>query len=135
MLRRIVNVTTTVLFSCVLVLMGIFIFRSSYIRFWETLKDFGRSIAYYFCEIFGIPHSITPTVNDFSQGVDITVPLPDDFDGFKTNALLYFKLLIDKGNFYGWTSHIAGVMTEIMKFSIIIIPCLIGLWFYIKRLY
>ncbi|MDE6867645.1 MAG: hypothetical protein K2J83_00670, partial [Clostridia bacterium] len=118
-----------------LVLLGVFIFRSSYIRLGETLLDFGRSIAYYFCEIFGIPHSITPTVNDFSQVVDNTVPLPDNFDGFKTNALLYFQLLVDKGNFYGWLSYIAGVMTVIMKFSVILIPCFIGLWLAVKQLY
>lgn len=134
-MRRAINIIFTLMISVELVLLGVFVFSSSYLRLWETLQDFGRSIGYYFCEIFGIEHSITPTVNDFSHIVDITVPLPDNFEGFKTEALLYFKLLVDKGNFYGWTSHIAGVMTEIMKFSIILIPGIIGLWFYIKHIY
>lgn len=119
-----------------LVLLGVFVFQSSYIRLWETLQDFGRSIGYYFCEVFGLPHNIVPTVLDSSQASgNVTVPLPDNFAEFKTDVFIYIKLLVDRDNFYGWTSHIAGVMTEITKALIIIIPCFIGMWFYIKHLY
>ena len=134
-MRRAINIIFTLMISVGLILLGVFIFRSSYLRFWETLQDFGRSIGYYFCEVFGIPHNITPTVNDLTQITDKPSILPDNFDGFKNNALIYFSLLVDKGNFNGWLSHIAGVMTEIMKAAIIVIPCFIGLWFYIKHLY
>lgn len=135
-MRRAINIIFTLMISVGLVLLGVFIFSSSYLRLWETLQDFGRSVGYYFCEVFGISHNITPTVIDSSQASEgITVPLPNDFTGFKADALLYFQLLIDKGNFHGWTSHIAGVMTEIMKFSIILIPCFIGIWLFIKHLY
>ena len=135
-MRRAINIIFTLMISVGLVLLGVFIFSSSYLRLWETLQDFGRSVGYYFCEVFGISHNITPTVIDSSQASEgITIPLPNDFTGFKADALLYFQLLIDKGNFYVWTSHIAGVMTEIMKFSIILIPCFIGIWLFIKHLY
>lgn len=134
-MRRAVNIVFTLMISVGLVLLGVFIFQSSYIRLWETLQDFGRSVGYYFCEVFGIPHNITPTVNELSQAVDITAPLPDTADGFKTNALLYFTLLADKSNFNGWLAHIAGVITEITKAAIIFVPCLIAIWFVIKHFY
>ena len=134
-MRRAINIIFTLMISVGLILLGVFIFSSSYLRFWETLQDFGRSIGYYFCEVFGIPHNITPTVNDLTQITDKPSILPDNFDGFKNNALIYFSLLVNKSNFNGWLSHIAGVITEIMKVSIILIPCFIGLWFYIKHLY
>ena len=135
-MRRAINIIFTLMISAGLVLLGVFIFSSSYVRLWEALQDFGRSIGYYFCEVFGIEHNIIPTVLDSSQASgNITVPLPDDFSDFKANAVTYFGLLFSKSNFYGWTSHIAGAMTNITKALIIIIPCFIGLWFYIKHLY
>ena len=135
-MRRAINIIFTLMISVGLVLLGVFVFQSSYIRLWETLQDFGRSIGYYFCEVFGIEHNIIPTVLDSSQASgNIAVPLPDDFSDFKANAVTYFGLLFSKSNFYGWTSHIAGAMTNITKALIIIIPCFIGLWFYLKHLY
>ena len=134
-MRKAINIVFTLMISVGLVLLGVFIFRSSYVRLWETVKDFGRSFGFYFCEIFYIPHGITPTVNSFSQVVDNTVTLPDNFTEFKTDTALYFKLLFSKHNFLGWTSHMAGVMTKIMKLSVIIIPCIIVLWFAIKHIY
>lgn len=127
-MRRIIDILFTLMISVGLVLLGVFVFRSSYLRLWETMQDFGRSIAFYFCEIFGIENSITPTVNGLSQSsANIPSPLPDDFSGFKENIVTYFGLLFSKANLYGWTSHIAGVMLDIMKASVIIIPCLLGL--------
>lgn len=134
-MRKAINIIFTLTISVGLVLLGVFVFRSSYIRLWETLSDFGRSVGYYFCEVFGIPHNITPTVNGFSQVIDNTAPLPDTADGFRTNAALYFALLFDKGNFNGWLYRIAGIMADAMKAGIIVVPCVIGLWLYIKHLY
>ena len=134
-MRKAINIVFTLMISVGLVLLGVFIFQSSYVRLWETVKDFGRSFGFYFCEIFYIPHGITPTVNSFSQVVDNTVTLPDNFTEFKSDTALYFKLLFSKHNFLGWTSHMAGVMTKIMKLSVIIVPCIIVLWFAIKHIY
>ena len=40
------------------------VFWQSYARFWEACKDFGLSVAYYVCELFGIEYSFTPTVTE-----------------------------------------------------------------------
>jgi len=135
-MRRFINYTFTILITAGLVLLGVFVFSSSYVRLWETLQDFGRSVGYYFCEMFGIPHGITPTVNDFSQAADnVTLPLPDNTEGFKAGAVQYFTLLFSKGNFYAWLSHIAGVITDLSKAGVILIPCIIGIWLFIKYIY
>lgn len=78
----------------------------------ESVRDFGLSVAYYFCEIFGIDHNITPTVNefpeipffDFSPSVPVpspapSVPIPDTFDGFKGKWSAYWQLWATKDNF------------------------------------
>lgn len=41
---------------------GAFMLRNSYIRLFESVKDFGLSLAFYFCKMFSIPYTFTPTV-------------------------------------------------------------------------
>lgn len=133
--RRILNVVTCVLISIGIILLGVFVFRTSYIRLYEAFKDFGLSVAYYFCEIFGIKHNITPTVTNVSQTSAPTISMPSDIQGFKDNSAKYFSLLIDKGNFYGWLAHIAGVMADLGKILVIAAPCFIAVILIIKALY
>lgn len=135
MRRRIVNITTCVLLSCVLVLLGVFVFSTSYIRLIEAFKDFGLSVAYYFCEMFGIPHNITPSVIDISQTSAPSINVPSDWEGFKGSSATYFSMLIDKNNFYGWLGHITGVIAVLGKILVIAAPCIIVIIFVIKALY
>ena len=133
--RRIVNIITTVLLSCVFILMGVFLFSSSYVRLWQGVKDFGLSVGFYFCEIFGISHNITPTVNTIPEVQTPQVTLPSDFEGFKSNTAQYFSLLFSKDNFYGWFEHIAGAMGVFAKILLIAIPCIILVVISVKALY
>ncbi len=135
MRSKIINIVTCVLLSCVLVFMGVFVFRTSYIRLIEAFKDFGLSIAYYFCEIFGIPHDITPSVIDISQTSAPSINVPSDWEGFKESSVTYFSMLIDKGNFYGWLGHISWVISVLGKVLVIAAPCIIALILIIKALY
>lgn len=135
MRRRIVNITTCVLLSCVLVLLGVLVFSTSYIRLIEAFKDFGLSVAYYFCEMFGIPHNITPSVIDISQTSAPSINVPSDWEGFKGSSATYFSMLIDKNNFYGWLGHITGVIAVLGKVLVIAAPCIIVIIFVIKALY
>lgn len=132
---RIANIITTVLLSCVLILMGLFVFSTSYIRLYEAVKDFGLSVGYYFCEIFGIPHNITPSVTDMSQTSAPSVNLPSDFEGFKENSASYFSLLFSKDNFNGWLAHITDVIAVLGKVIVIALPLVVLLFFLIKMLY
>ena len=63
-MRKAGNVSVTALLSAVFVLLGVFVFRQSYLRFWEALCDLGRSVGYCFCEICGTEHGIIPTVTE-----------------------------------------------------------------------
>lgn len=135
MRRRVINVVTTILLSCVLILVGVFVFGTSYIRLMEAFMDFGLSIGYYFCEIFGIPHTITPSVIDTSQTSAPSVNMPTDFNGFKESSTNYFLQLINKDNFLGWLGHTSGVMANFGKFLVIAAPCIIAIILIIKALY
>ena len=45
-------------------------------RLVESMRDFGVSLAYYVCELFGIEHGITPTVNDLPKVPFFDIPKP-----------------------------------------------------------
>lgn len=61
--RHFICVAITLLF----VLLAIFVFPSALGRIIESVRDFGLSIAFYFCKMFGIENSVTATVNDLPK--------------------------------------------------------------------
>ncbi len=134
-MRRVLNIILTILLTIGFALLGAFVFRTSYIRLFYACKDFGLSVGYYFCEMFGISHNITPTVNTIPEIQTPQVTLPTDFDGFKDNSAQYFSLLFSSDNFNGWLAHISGVIADFAKILVIILPCIIAFIFIIKALY
>ncbi len=134
-MRRAVNIMVSILISVIFVLLGVFVFSSSYLRFWETLTEFGQAIAFYFCEIFGIEHGIVPSVNEPSQVVGNMIKLPDNLDGFKENTQSYFSLLFSGENFVGWWQSFTGTLATLSKVLVLLLPCAVGLWFVIRWLY
>ena len=103
------NIAVTAIISLAFVVLGIFVFGQSYVRFAESCRDFGLSVAYYFCELVGIDYSFTPTVTEYSGVLQWEILLPSDWDGFTASAKEYFALLIDGQNFAGYWSAIGNV--------------------------
>ena len=99
--RNAVNIIFSVIESVGFVLLGIFVFSSSYRRAFEAGGNLIDSIKFYFCEIFGIANDIVPTVNSWSGVMSWDILLPSDFDTFKVSAIQFFELLADKENFIG----------------------------------
>ena len=58
------NIIATVVISAIFLGLTA-VFWQSYVRFGEACKDFGLSVAYYVCELFGIDYSFTPTVTEY----------------------------------------------------------------------
>ena len=134
-MRKTVNIAVTVFISLAIIALGAFVFRQAYLRFWETLCDFGRSVAYYFCGIFGIEHSIVPTVTEYSKVLQWDTLFPSDFEGFQSSAAKYFGLLFSKDNFTAWGRTVAGTLGNAAKIFSILLPCIVILIFAVKRLY
>ncbi len=134
-MRRALNIILTIALTIGFVLLGVFVFRSSYIRLGYAFKDFGLSVAYYFCVMFNIRYNITPTVNFIPDVQTPQVTLPTDFNGFKNNTAQYFSLLISGDNFNAWLAHISLVMADFGKILVIILPCIAVLILIIRALY
>ena len=133
--RRTFNICLTVVITAAFILLGAFVFGDSYLRFGETAKDFGQSVGYYFCTLFGIEHNIVPSVTEYSSVMDWSILLPSDFEGFTSQATSFFSLLVDGENFSGYWAKVGDVMLVLLKVVAIMLPCLLILGLVIWRLY
>ena len=133
--RRTFNICLTVVITAAFILLGAFVFGDSYLRFGETAKDFGLSVGYYFCTLFGLDHDIVPSVTEYSSVMDWSILLPSDFESFTSQATSFFSLLVDGENFAGYWAKVGDVMLVLLKVVAIILPCLLILGLVIWRLY
>lgn len=133
--RRVFNICLSVLITAAFALLALFVFLDSYLRFGEAVKDFGLSVGYYFCTLFGIEHNIVPSVTEYSSVMDWSILLPSDFEGFTSQSKSFFALLIDGENFASYWSKVGDVMLVLLKVVAIMLPCLLILWLVIWRLY
>lgn len=112
---------------CVIITLGmialsIFVFPNALGRLIESFRDFGLSIAFFFCELFDIPYGFIPTITTLPKvpffntyGQSSPIPsLPDSFSAFKDNWGTYWKLFFDKENLFSY------LITSVRGFSIFI---------------
>ena len=119
--RRVFNICLSVLITAAFILLGAFVFGDSYLRFGETAKDFGLSVWYYFCTLFGLDHDIVPSVTEYSSVMDWDILLPSDFEGFTSQAKSFFSLLVDEENFSGYWAKVGDVMLVLLKVAAIVL--------------
>ena len=131
---KVSNVITSIVMTAVFVSLAFFVFDTSYLRFAESAKDFWNSVRIYFCEIFGIRHSVEATVLNRSDVMSWNILLPADFESFTQKAKAYFALLTDESNFKSWLVHSGRTMGDIAKALVIALPCTVFLFFVIKKL-
>ena len=128
------NISVTVIISLIFLALTA-VFWQSYARFGETCKDFGISVAYYFCELFGIDYSFMPTVTEYSGILQWEIVLPADFNQFTVLAGNFFVMLTDNENFAGYWLAVGDVMLVVAKAVAVILPCVMVVLLVVVRLY
>ncbi len=131
---------------CIAITLGclacsVFLYSGALGRLIEGGRDFGLSVGYYFCEIFGIQHNITPTVNDlpkipffdFIQTPAPSTPLPDTADGFQSAWVRYWQLWATMDNFTGYLSFLGNLLFMLYGALIIILPVVLAVYVWLKR--
>ena len=132
---RVFNISLTVILSLLFIFLGVFHFSTSYIRFAEATGDLWNSVKIYFCEIFGVVHSVPPTVEEYSEVMKWDIFLPETLQGFKEEATEYVTMLGDEDNFRSYLSIISDKLEDFAKASAILLPCILLLILAIKRIY
>lgn len=126
-----------------IVALGVFRFFDSIGRIIEACRDFGLSVAYYFCELFMIPHGITPTVNNYAQipffdnpfaSFAPSVTLPDSWEGFKVKWSEYWQAFASKENLDGYFVWLVDFSYTLSLVILICLPFVILLIFAARKL-
>ena len=123
--RNAVNIIFSTIVSVGFVLLGFFVFSSSYLRAFEAGGNLIDSIKFYFSELFGIAHNTAPAVNAWSEVMKWDILLPSDFDTFKVSAVRFFELFADKENFIGYWSVVGDKSAVAAKVIAIALPCVL----------
>lgn len=109
----------------------ILLFPHSVGRIIESIRDFGLSMAYYFCEITEIPHNITPTVNtypkypffNFLQNIKLpSTFLPFDIETFKVKWSQYWRVWASWANFKAYLSFLIDKLYIISEILLCVMP-------------
>jgi len=112
-----------------------FIFVNSYIRIFESIKDFGLSIAYYFCELFYIPYSFTPSVNDITSTSNAIIHNFNiiDFSNFGTFFEMGFNAIFNVETLLRYLNNVLNGLSNFTRILLIILPLFILLFIKYKR--
>ena len=123
------------------VALGVFKFFGAVGRLIESVRDIGLSAGFYFCELFQIPHKITPTVNDFPKipffdfggGSAPSVPIPDDWQGFAKKWSLYWHTWATGENFLAYLSFLGNLLYVLSMAVLCLLPAVVLVHFLLKR--
>lgn len=134
MRKRIYHSLTAVI-SAVFAFLGYWEFQTSYLRLWEAMQDFGRSVRYYFCWLFRLDDWVTPTVTEYSKVMFFETNLPEEWSAFREWAQEYLSLLCSEENFNRWLRHLMNGLETFAKILVIALPFLVLLVVSIQILY
>lgn len=103
--KNIAYIVISVLITIAFILLAVLVFKTSYIRIFESLTDLIHSIKYYFCKLFGIDAELNPSILDGSNAIKWESVLPSDFNDFKVKFVEFWRLFANLDNFifYGKT--------------------------------
>ena len=90
-------------------------------RLFETVVDFGLSIGYYVCEMFYVPHAITPTVTQLSR-FDVTYFLPFTLEEFVAGWSVYWEIIFTAENLYAYSVFLGNFLLNLSKFIVLALP-------------
>ena len=131
-MRRRIYIALTVEVSVALILLGVFVFSVSYLRLFESFKDLGTSVAYYFCTLFGIHSDITPTVKNYSPAIPDRPSIPSAPSEVVSGTTTYFGVFFDMNNFKAWGLAATDFVTMTL---LIVLPCVLSAILLIRAVY
>lgn len=115
-------------YICLVITLGfvactVFLFPSAFGRVVEGGRDLGLSVAYYFCELFRIPYTFTPTVNELPTfSMPSWSPLPPTWEEFQAAWGEYWRLWASKENFLGYLSLLGKIVRQGSLALIVLLP-------------
>lgn len=124
--RNILNYILATVITLGFIAVAATVFPSALGRIIEGGRDLGLSIGYWFCELFGISHNITPTVNNmpaplFPSASAPFTSLPDTWGGFTDKWGAYWRLWATTNNFTAYLSFLGKAFFTVCRVAVVII--------------
>ena len=115
-----------------LVATSIFAFPYAFKRICECFKDFGTSVAFYFCKLLGI-NDVHATVNDVSE-MPIYLPngFPATWEEFQTYWVQYWNIFFKRETLSAYWQSVGNVAL-IFAYILLFVPILIVVYYVLKR--
>lgn len=106
---------------------AVFVFPFAFGRLIEGGRDFGLSVAYYFCKLLNVPNNITPTVNDLpnTDGIFPPLPIAEDWEQFKADFVAYWQLWANADNFLSYLSFLGDLLYKLSVIILLITPVIV----------
>lgn len=121
--RHYICVGITIAFA----LTNAFVFPYTFPRLWESIRDFGLSIAYYFLKMAKVD-GVYPTVIEYSaMPFSLSDKVPKDWGAFKESWNLYWTTFAKSDTFYGYTLSLSNAALIVSYAITIIIPIVMAL--------
>lgn len=117
------------------VLCSVFVYPHNVLRLLESTRDVGVSIAFFFAQIFRIPHSISPTVTDLSSVTyfnEYTFGFPKTWEEFTVVFEKYWATFATSDNLTGYLSYVGSILYYVFIAIFVIALILLGLFAYLK---
>ena len=108
--------------------LGVFVFPNSVLRVAESIRDFGTSVAFYFCELFSDSSPIYPTVLDLPEWEFIPSRferleiLPYTWEEFKDVWSRYWGVFFEAETFSEYMYVVGDVLYYISQGILILMP-------------
>lgn len=125
---------------CIVITLGfaacaVFVFPSALGRLIEGGRDFGLSVAFYFCELLQVPHNIIPTVNDLPNidSVFPALPIAENWEQFKADFSAYWRLWANGNNFLSYLSFLGNLLYKICVVILLLTPVFVLAIVFLKR--
>ena len=134
-LRRVhiaLSIVITAIFFCI----GAFLCTRSYVRLWETVRELGSSIKFYFYEIFEIENTTKVEVIEPSDVlVEEVIPLPATPLMFWLKFRVYFTLLVNGSQLGKYFTRIGVGIGNVSRVLVLLLPIMILAVILVKQIY
>ena len=136
--RHVICIAITLCF----IALGIFKFFGAVGRVIESIRDFGLSCGYYFCELFQFPHNITPTVNNFPRvpffafdgTVSPEIPIPKEWSEFTVKWSQYWQVWATGDNLIAYLDFLGGLLSNLSLFILCILPAIVATYLLFRKM-
>ena len=134
-LRR-VHIALSIVITAIFLCVGAFLCTRSYVRLWETIRELGSSIKFYFCEIFEIENTTKVEVIEPSDVlVEEVIPLPATPLMFWLKFKVYFTLLVNGSHLGKYFTRIGVGIGNVSRVLVLLLPIMILAVILMKQIY